>query len=599
MCYNHISVQIDKLRKRETRLDNFLAGTRADNLRDKKISILIFSPFEHKMSLLALGALSIYHEINSCAQDYAWADRGFFYDFLFNKKGHLKKMFKNVEMISFEQKIPIKDFDIIAYGMTCPGAIKDFAKFTELAGIPLLRRNRTKMHPLIIGGGPGFANPEPYGDLIDVFITSERAENSVCKILKIIANHPEKSKEKLLLDLSRIEGVYVPDAYLHKYLDGRLRAIDRISKDNGVLKPIYPISIKEYPHRFSSRIIGYKTGVLITNQGCRFRCAFCQLGTQSLRNQSFKSITKVIDEMFDNGIRTLIINSPSFTQFDRRNDLLDYIRDKINKRRRCSFQLYVGSVRIDELDSDYLKRLSSFSNINHTYLKYTNDHQNSFIAIGPEFGTNRLMRLMRKGLTCNKVLEGIKKAKNAGFINFHCYFILGIESETNKDRIAIVNLLRKMVDIAGKKSRFYLKINLFIPTVGTVGQRMQMRSIKDYAKFIRVIELAIEQSFTREERERINIIILGEERLLLEALLMRGGRNVRPVLTEILTKHKEAPITDEEIRIMCGNNGMDFDNLLAGFPVEDTLPWKYASGVLVKEDDERLFLSNFRKKSCI
>lgn len=43
----------------------------------------------------------------------------------------------------------------------------------DLAGIPLLSRDRDETFPIVIGGGPCTYNPEPIADFFDIFYIGE------------------------------------------------------------------------------------------------------------------------------------------------------------------------------------------------------------------------------------------------------------------------------------------------------------------------------------------------------------------------------------------------------------------------------------------
>lgn len=125
--------------------------------------------------------------------------------------------------------------------------------------------------------------------------------------------------------------------------------------------------------------------MIVVNRGCKFECAFCQLGSERLESEDYGDVLKVVDEFFAQGITTLILNSPTFTQFPNHSALLNEIFLKAQAAGLSGFQLYVGSVRIDEIHPEYLDQLGKFDSFNHTYLKYTGDKKTSFIAVAPDF----------------------------------------------------------------------------------------------------------------------------------------------------------------------------------------------------------------------
>ena len=54
----------------------------------------------------------------------------------------------------------------------------------DLAGIPKLAAERKDIFPLVIGGGPVTANPEPFAEFFDAFVLGE-GEDAIVEILTV------------------------------------------------------------------------------------------------------------------------------------------------------------------------------------------------------------------------------------------------------------------------------------------------------------------------------------------------------------------------------------------------------------------------------
>lgn len=58
------------------------------------------------------------------------------------------------------------------------------------------------------------------------------------------------------------------------------------------------------------------------------------------------------------------------------------------------------------------------------------------------------MKLMKKGLSKDAVLQGVRNCVAGGVRNFHLYFMVGIESETESDRRDIARMAREIRELA-------------------------------------------------------------------------------------------------------------------------------------------------------
>ena len=155
----------------------------------------------------------------------------------------------------------------------------------DLAGVPVLAKDRTELTPLVIAGGPCACNPEPMADFFDLFILGEGEEVNV-ELLELYERmKPLKpTKQEFLREAAKLEGVYVPSFYDVDY------------NEDGTVKSITP-NVPEAPARVKKRVIKdfdkvyYPEGFVVpftqivhdravveVLRGCIRGCRFCQAG---------------------------------------------------------------------------------------------------------------------------------------------------------------------------------------------------------------------------------------------------------------------------------------------------------------------------------
>ena len=64
---------------------------------------------------------------------------------------------------------PVRDFDMVGITLQTELNFTNVPYVLELAGIPAFAKDRNEEDPIVIGGGPAMANPEPVADFFDAF----------------------------------------------------------------------------------------------------------------------------------------------------------------------------------------------------------------------------------------------------------------------------------------------------------------------------------------------------------------------------------------------------------------------------------------------
>ena len=190
---------------------------------------------------------------------------------------------------------------------------------------------------------------------------------------------------------------------------------------------------------------------MFTSRGCPFRCSFCDrphLGKE-FRARSAKNVVDEMDECVDMGIREFLIYDDTFTIDKKR--VLD-ICDEIIKRK-----LNIGwdfRAHINTMDEEMLERL-----------KEANCER---IHFGVESGVDRILKILRKGITTERVKSVFKITKDFG-ISTLAYFMIGAPTETKDD-------ILRTIEFAKEIDPDFVHITIFTPFPGTEVYRIGLEN---------------------------------------------------------------------------------------------------------------------------
>ncbi len=155
------------------RPSRYLGNERNIIVKDPEAVSMTFAlafPDLYEIGMSNLGLAILYHLLNS--NDEISAERVFapwpdFADELQRRK---------LLLGSLETGRYLKDFDIIGFSIPFELCFTNIINMLKLGGIEPLAEERGESLPLVIGGGPQAANPEPIADLFDAILFGEGEE---------------------------------------------------------------------------------------------------------------------------------------------------------------------------------------------------------------------------------------------------------------------------------------------------------------------------------------------------------------------------------------------------------------------------------------
>lgn len=164
----------------------------------------------------------------------------------------------------------------------------------------------------------------------------------------------------------------------------------------------------------------YPIAPIITSRGCPFLCTFCGghiISGRKIRQRSVENVISEIKLLYEKfGVREIHIEDDNFTF--RKEYVLKFC-EEIKKNFPDLTWTCPNGVRIDTLDEEMVSAMKSSG----CYA----------LSIGIESGSDRILKLMKKSLSVEKIKQKIEMLKKFD-IDINAFFILGYPGET-KDEI--------------------------------------------------------------------------------------------------------------------------------------------------------------------
>jgi radical SAM superfamily enzyme YgiQ (UPF0313 family) len=479
---------------------------------------------------------------------------------------------------TLESDRDIKDFDLIAFSVPFELDYPNVLQLLKSSYLPLLSVERRTKSPLIIAGGVApTLNPEILAPFMDCILIGEAEEMIVEFMERYLHLQREKvSKEELLLELTRIKGIYVPQFYEVAYYDnGDIR---QINTKKGVPKIIERRSVNlSQIETFSSIITPnshFKDSLLIeASRGCIWGCRFCAAGhiNQPCRFHKKESILSQVEKYSQKSKHVGLIGA--------------VISDHPELEEICAalhsngLEIGTSSLRVDMLSPELLKILV--------------DSGLKTLTLAPEVGTGKMWKIIKKRINREAVLKSAKIAEDSLIPNLKLYFIIGLPYEDERDIDGMVELIHDIYKIfmldheqiktnrekSHLQKKVTLSINPFVPKPHTPFQWCAMNSEGELKEKLRRIEAGI-KSFKGVHLEKKSL-----REAILQGIFSLGNRKVG---MGIFYKINE----DLNYRQVWRKAGIDPNRIVfEAKALNSTLPWD-----MIDIGTERsLLLSEFKK----
>lgn len=541
-------------------------------------------PDVYEVGMSHLGTKILYHNLNKrgdtyCERAFApWPD--------------MEKQLRDNEipLYTLETKDSLREFDFLGFTLQYEMSYTNILNMLNLSNIPLRASERDESYPVIIAGGPCAYNPEPLYDIIDVFQLGE-GEEVINEIIDVYKENKNKlSKSEMLLELSKIKGVYVPSLYEVTY------------NDDGTIKEFkgkYPEVPEKVFKRFVSNFdesdfpenlivpyteIVHDRVVLETFRGCTNGCRFCQAGMiyRPVREKKTATLLSQADKLLKNtGYEEISLSSLSTCDY---SDIQNLINTLILEHGENNVGIALPSIRVDAFSVDLIKAIQKVRKTGLTF--------------APEAGSQRMRDVINKGVTEERVIEAVKNAFESGWSTIKLYFMIGLPYETIEDCKAIGELAEKIADeyfkvpkqIRNKGLRITVSTSIFVPKPFTPFQWAPMDKMESVTEKIKAVKTSMRSKSITYNYHHSQVSYL-------EAVIARGDRRVCDLIIKAYENGAKFDGWTEHFNFEHWQKAFEESKVQGDFyayrerSTEEVLPWDFIDiGVnrsyLIKENEK-------------
>jgi radical SAM family uncharacterized protein len=484
------------------------------------VTVCLGFPDAYEIGMSHTGTKILYEIVNrrpgwACERTYApWTD---FEEVLRREK---------VPLFSVESFAPVRDFDVFGLSLQSEMNYTNVPNMLDLAGIPVLAAERGDADPVVIGGGPCVANPEPLADFFDVFLIGDAEEALPVFLEKVAATRGLPRKDRLFA-FATCPGIYVPSLYDVTYDGDRVAAyapnapgvpaevkrvwVEKLSADVYPEKPMVP----------SVDIVQDRLGLEIM-RGCTQGCRFCQAGywyrpVRELDPADVAKATKTfIDEAGWSEVGLLSLSSADYSQIE---PLVACLAPELAKTK---VSISLPSLRAEAFSVALADAVSEVRKSGFTF--------------APETGSDRLRRVINKTFTNADMVKAADVAFSRGWDMIKVYSMIGLPTETEPDLDELVTLVKDIL-AQGRKHGIRPNVNVsvgcFVPKSftpfqwfgfdGVASLERKIAYLKDRFRSVRGVKLTWHEP---KEAEIEAMLSLGDRRMgrAVFEVWKRGGR---------------------------------------------------------------------------
>ena len=455
-------------------------------------------------------------------------------------------------LMSVETQRPMHQFDVVAFDVTFEMDYFHIPLMLRYGRVPVMSEDRTGFDPIVIAGGPcATFNPEPFADFIDAFIIGE-GEGIVTAVLERVRKGREngESREETISALAQIDGVYVPVLYTPRYDDNkRFVGYDIAAGAPQIIRRHFEPLTSGGETVIATNFTEFGAMYIIeVARGCGRHCRFCMAGYcfRVPRVRPLDILKEGVDRAEKLGKKVGLMGA-AISDYPEVDELVTYIRSK-DMRYSCA------SLRADSLTQAVVDGLA--------------ESGQKTITIAPETGSERLRRVINKGISEENLRTAAQLSAKSGIQHMRLYIMIGLPTETDEDIDAIVGLAERtqahMAEV-GCKGRLTLSINPFIPKPFTPFQWMAMDHQKSVEKKLQYIKKSLQKN------RRIEVLVESPKEAYIQGVLARGDRRLGKVLAACALDRGSKSFKSEMKRA-----GLDMDDCnYRERKFEDYLPWSH------------------------
>lgn len=495
--------------KIKARLKHLLSQEQGSVVREwgARWPVALVYPQVYAVAMGNLGFQTIYHLLN--AQAGLICERAF----LPTSEDWEEHRRSRTPILTLESQKPLKDFAAVAFSISFEADYPYVLQILAGAGIPLLAEARSPQDPLILAGGVAtFLNPEPLAPFVDAFFLGE-GEVGAGQFFQFLAEAgPTRNRRHMLQELAQtVPGAYVPSGYQPRYHpDGTLAVFEADPGYPPRVKAPHLPDLTPYPthsHLLAPQSQWGEMFLVETGRGCSRGCRFCAAGFvyRPPRERSLKDLAAQVQPGLKANRKIGLVGAA----------ISDHpaVKELCRTVLTAGGELGISSLRADSADAELFHLLAQGGV--------------RTVALAPDAGSERLRRVLNKGLTQEDLARAAVALNQAGIPQLRLYFMVGLPTETYEDVEEIPRLVkflshRVIKESQGKRHLGLITLSLasFVPKPFTPFQ---------WAPFTEVAELKKRLKLVRQKLQGLKEVRVHADLpkwAYIQALIARGDRRV-------------------------------------------------------------------------
>lgn len=493
----------------------------------------------------------------------------------------------NIPWVSHETRVPLKDFDVLAFTLPSELNYTNILNILRLSHIPLRSAERDERFPFIIGGGACSLNPEPVADFFDAIFLGE-VEDSLDLLVQKLRKVKNRPKKEFLKELCEVPGIYVPSFFEPVYNhDNTIKEIKPLLENYTRVQRqvVKNFNNAFFPEKFIvpfTPIVHDRLPVEIA-RGCTQGCRFCHAGTiyRPTRERSVKRILEIVDKALKStGYEEISLMSLSTGDYSQLEALIGSLISRYESKK---IAISLPSLRVGTVPEGVLRQIRSI--------------RKTGITIALEAGTERLRRVINKNISEEDAEKMVETAFHLGWKGVKLYFMVGLPTEKEDDIEGIITLSRKL----SKPEIGDITVSLatFIPKPHTPFQWEKQIRWEEAERILGKIKKKLKGKYFKVKWQDPQLSYI-------EGILSRGDRKLSFLLEKAIEKGCRLDSWSDHFDFSkwesaLNETGIDPDFYLRERKSDEVFPWEHLDTLVNKEfllEERRRAISGEVTEDC-
>ncbi|MBE7438780.1 MAG: DUF2344 domain-containing protein [Spirochaetales bacterium] len=420
-----------------------------------------------------------------------------------------------VKLYSLGHYLLASSFDVWGFNVAHELHFSNILYALDLAGLPLLRRDRNQSEPIVIVGGTAVTNPLSLYDFVDAVFLGD-GEQAILEILTIVARCKEEGKDRstILNELASVSGLLVFNGVqiTHPGDPGHYPQYQTVAVQKRTHRaPVFA----DLKHAIVPSIAVTQDRVVVeVTRGCGQACRFCHAGfwKRPVRNSEVDALVQTADRLLAmTGNDSVSLHALSIADYPWLEELVVAMAGKFGPQ---GISISLPSLRVQ------VKTIP--------VLEMTAGIRRSSVTFALEAGSELQRERIHKKSSEENLHYLIREVFSRKWDLVKVYFMLGLpdlEGTEVEDLIRSLNALGRIAEESGQRKNVNVSVSLFVPKPFTTFQWEKQQLPDFFASGIARIKAGLKS-------RRVHLKYPDPWMAYVEGFLSRGDHRVGAYLAQ-------------------------------------------------------------------